>query len=371
MDKFIPVAVPCLAGNEKKYVNDCLDTTWISSNGKYIGEFESRFAAYIGTREAVACCNGTVALHLALLALGIKEGDEVIVPSFTYIATANAVRYCGATPVFADSLADTWNMDPAAIRKKITPKTKAIIPVHLYGNPCDMDAVMAIAKEYGLFVVEDAAECHGAIYGGRKAGAIGTMGVFSFFGNKIITTGEGGMIVTDDAALAQKMRLYRGQGMDPKKRYWFDIIGYNYRMTNIEAALGLAQLEGIDRQIAARGQVAQWYIEELADLFKDGVLVFQKTTANAENVWWMFSVLLTDRCAISRDVLMEKMQADGVETRPLFYPMHVMPPYLDESAGCEVAEDIAARGLNLPTHALLARGDVAYICSKLRNYIKV
>lgn len=320
MGKFIPVAVPCFMGNEKKYVNDCLDTTWISSNGKYIGEFEKAFSSYTRSKCAVACCNGTVALHLPLLALGLMPGDEVIIPSFTYIATANAVRYCGATPVFADSLADTWNIDPEDIRKKITPKTKGIIPVHLYGNPCDMGSIMEIAKEHGLFVVEDAAECHGAEYDGQKAGSIGDVGTFSFFGNKIITTGEGGMIVTEDAALAEKMRLLRGQGMDPARRYWFEIIGYNYRMTNIEAAIGLAQLENIDKLIAAREQVKNWYMEELEEELAMGLLLSQKTTDGAKSVCWMFSILLPDGCIIERDVLMKKLADDGIETRPLFYP---------------------------------------------------
>ena len=367
MSKFIPVAVPNFLGNEKKYVTDCIDTTWISSNGKYINEFESAFAERFGCKHAIACCNGTVTLHLALLALGIKEGDEVIVPSFTYIATANAVRYCGAVPVFADCLPDTWNIDPADIERKITPKTKCIIPVHLYGNPCDMEAVNAIAKKHSLYVVEDAAECHGATFNGKTAGTIGDIGTFSFFGNKIITTGEGGMIVTDNDELALKMRTLKGQGMDPTRRYWFTEIGYNYRMTNIEAAIGLAQLENIDKHIALRRQVANWYMTELEPL-RDHITV-QKVTENAESVWWMFSFLLNDNVSISRDELMAKLAEDGIETRPLFYPMHVMPPYLDENADCPVSEDISYRGINIPTHGLLTYEDVKYICEAIKKHI--
>lgn len=367
MDKFISVAVPVFSGNEKKYVNDCIDTTWISSNGKYIGKFETEFAEFLGCKEAIACCNGTVTLHLALLALGIKEGDEVIVPSFTYIATANAVRYCGATPVFADCLRDTWNIDPTDIKKKITNKTKCIIPVHLYGNPCDMDAIMEIAKEYGLYVVEDAAECHGAIYDGKKTGTIGDIGTFSFFGNKIITTGEGGMVVTNDEELNKRIRLLKGQGMDPMRRYWFKEIGYNYRMTNIEAAIGLAQLEKIDSHIAERRQVAEWYFEELESLVN--YITFQRVTEKAESVWWMFSILLKDHVKISRDDLMLKLKNDGIETRPLFYPMHVMPPYENVNANCPNSEYVSAQGINLPTHGMLTKEDVKYISGCIAKYV--
>ena len=367
MKRFIPVAVPHFTGNEKKYVDDCMDTTWISSAGKYVGEFEKKYAEYMGIKEAISCCNGTVALHVPLLALGLKPGDEVIVPSFTYIATANAVKYCGATPVFADALPDTWNIDPEDIRRKLTPRTKGIIPVHLYGNPCDMDPIMEIARENKLFVIEDAAECHGATYHGKKAGTFGNASTFSFFGNKIITTGDGGMIVTNDERLAEHMRILKGQGQDPNRRYWFVEIGYNYRMTNIEAAIGLAQLEQIEKHIAERRKVAAWYMEELKGM--EDVLSIQKVTDGAESVWWMFSVLLNDNAKISRDKLMDKLREDGIETRPLFYPMHQMPVYEDPEARCPVCEKVSARGLNLPTHALLTREDVAYICERLKYYV--
>jgi perosamine synthetase len=367
MARFIPVAVPHLSGNEKKYVNDCLDTTWISSNGKYIKEFETSFAAWLGTKNALACCNGTLALHLPLLALGIKEGDEVLVPTFTYIATANVVRYCRATPVFVDCLPGTWNIDPVDLEKKITPRTKGVILVHLYGNPCDMDALMAIAQKYRLFVVEDAAECHGAEYHGKKAGTFGIAAIFSFFGNKIITTGEGGMVVTDDDAMAAKMRLFKGQGMDPNHRYWFIETGYNYRMTNIEAAIGLAQLENVDAHIGARRQVADWYSKCIEDV--PDYLIPQQQTPGASSVWWMYSIVLTEKSKISRDELMKSLAADGIETRPLFYPMHLMPPYINDQAHCPVAEDITARGINLPTHALLTFKDVEYICARVKKHV--
>ena len=238
-DHFIPVSAPTLAGNEKRYVMDCLESNWISARGKYVEQFEAAFAEFCGVRHGVSCTNGTVALHLALLALGIGPGDEVIVPTLTFVATANAVRYCGATPVFVDCEPETWNIDPGLIESRITPKTKAIIVVHLYGHPVDMDAVMSLADRHGLFVVEDAAEAHGAIYRGRMVGSIGHIATFSFFGNKVISTGEGGMVTTDDAELARIVRLLKEQGMDPKRRYWYPVVGYNYRMTNVTAAIGL------------------------------------------------------------------------------------------------------------------------------------
>lgn len=367
MSKFIHVAVPHLSGNEKKYVNDCLDTTWISSIGIYINKFETSFASWLGVKHALSCSNGTVGLHLPLLALGVKAGDEVLVPTFTYIATANAVRYCGATPVFVDCLRDTWDIDPADMEKKITPNTKGIIPVHLYGNPCDMDAVMAIAQEHHLFVLEDAAECHGAEYKGEKAGTFGAAGVFSFFGNKIITSGEGGMVVTDNDELAYQMRLLKGQGMDPNRRYWFIETGYNYRMTNIEAAIGLAQLENVDDHIADRRRVAGWYHDLIGGMPE--YFVPQQVTLGASCVWWMYSILLTEKSKMSRDALIRALEIDGIETRPLFYPMHVMPPFFDDRVHCPTAENVTARGINLPTHALLTQEDVEYIVSRLKHHV--
>lgn len=234
----IPLAYPLLNGNEKKYVLDCLHTSWISSVGKYVDQFEKSFQDFCGTKYAISCANGTVALHLALLACGIGKGDEVIVPTLTYIASANAVSYCGALPVFVDSEKDTWNMDPAKIEEKINERTKAIIAVHLYGHPVNMEPILKIAEKYGLIVIEDAAEAHGAEYKGKKVGSIGHIGCFSFFGNKIITTGEGGMITTNDDALNEKIRLLKNQGMDQNRKYWFPVIGYNYRLTNLQAAIG-------------------------------------------------------------------------------------------------------------------------------------
>lgn len=369
MKKFIPVAIPNLSGNEKKYVDDCMDSTWISSKGKYIDMFEKGFSKYCGVKQGIACSNGTTALHPPLIALGVGPGDEVLVPTLTYIATANAVSYCGAKPVFVDCDAKTWNISPTALEAKITSRTKGIIVVHLYGNPVDMDPIMDIAKKHNLFVIEDAAEAHGALYHDKRVGSIGHVGVFSFFANKVITTGEGGMIITDDDVLAAKMRLIKGQGMDPNHRYWFTMIGYNYRMTNIEAAIGVAQLENIDKHIALRKQVHAWYMKYFKGFEK--YIDFQQDQPGGQNVYWMVSILLKDTCNITRDALMEKMASDGIETRPVFYPLHQMPPYYEkDESSYKNANAIAAAGINLPTSGLLTEDDVKYICETVLKYVK-
>jgi len=359
MREFIPVSAPALVGNEKAYVMDCLETSWISSNGKYIELFETAFAGFSGTRHALSCCNGTVALHLALLALGVQPGDEVLVPTLTYVATANAVAYCGARPVLIDSEAESWNMDPERLEEAITARTRGIVVVHLYGHPADMDAILDVARRHGLFVVEDAAEAHGACYKGRQVGAFGDIATFSFYGNKIISTGEGGMVCTNDDALAQRVRLYKGQGQDPARRFWFPQVGYNYRMTNIEAAIGLAQLEQVDWHIARRRIVAGWYRQRLQGW--PGI-VFSPEKADVQNVYWLSSVLLPPE--VDRDAVMQRMLASGVETRPFFYPMHVMPVYRQERA-YPVAERLARCGINLPSYALLQEEQVATVVEAL------
>ncbi|MDI1365215.1 MAG: DegT/DnrJ/EryC1/StrS family aminotransferase, partial [bacterium] len=360
----ISVAAPVLDGNERKYVLECIDTTWISSLGRFIGEFETAFAAYCGVKHAVAVNNGTTALHLALVALGIGPGDEVIVPSLTYIASANAVTYCGATPVLIDNDPRTFNLDPAKLEALITPRTKAIMPVHVYGQPVDMDPVMEIARRHGIKVVEDAAEAVGAKYKGRMTGSLGDCATFSFFGNKIITTGEGGMVTTDDGELAERLRLYRGQGMDPARRYWFPVVGYNYRMTNIQAAIGLAQLERVEHHLAARRGVAELYNAKLARL--GNRLTLPHVEDFAEHVFWMYTVRLSDKLSKSRDQVMLDLDALGIETRPVFYPMHVMPPYEGLDSGpLPMADECAADGMNLPTHAGLTEADIDRIVDAL------
>lgn len=363
----ISVAQPRLAGNERKYVLDCLDTNWISSNGKYIGAFEEAFARFCGVKHAVAANNGTTALHLALVALDLQPGDEVIIPTVTYIATANAVRYCGATPVLADVCPDTMNLDPADIEHRITPRTKGIIPVHLYGHPADMTKINEVANRHRLWVVEDAAEAHGAEVLGRKVGALGTCATFSFFGNKIVTTGEGGMITTDDDALAAKLRLFRGQGMDPQRRYWFPVVGFNYRMTNIQAAIGLAQMETIEQALADRSRLADWYNAALAPLKSQLVLPTQHEWA--KQVFWMYNIFLREGDERRRDAVMRQLDEAGIETRPVFYPMHVLPPYKEERI-YPVADEWAQRGINLPTHQNLTPDDVQRVADGLLSALK-
>jgi perosamine synthetase len=359
----IPVAAPVLGGRETEYVLECLTTSWISSNGRFISEFERAFAAYCGVKHAITTNNGTSALHLALVALGLQAGDEVIVPSLTYIASANAVRYCNAKPVFVDNDIHTFNMDPEEVTAKITPRTKAIMPVHLYGHPVDLDPILKIAKDHGLFVVEDAAEAVGAKYKGRTIGGHGTCSTFSFFGNKTITTGEGGMVTTNDDALAERLRLFRGQGVDPKRRYWFPVVGYNYRMTNIAAAIGLAQLERIDVYLRARKAVAEGYQQRLGHLSDRIALPISENWA--EHTYWMYTIRLQDSVAKERDQVIRDFEAHGIETRPVFYPMHILPPYHEDGRPFPRAELCGARGINLPTHAQLTDYDMDRVATAL------
>jgi perosamine synthetase len=360
----IPVSKPALIGREKEYVLDCIESSWISSNGKYIGLFEHRFAEYIGIKHALSCSNGTVALHLALLALGIGPGDEVIVPTLTYVATANAVKYTGAIPVLADSEPGTWNIDAEKIELLVTKNTKAIIAVPLYGHPCDMDRIMSIAEKHRLYVIEDAAEALGARYKGRLCGSIADISTFSFYGNKTITTGEGGMVVTNADALAAKVRLLKGQGMDPQRRYWFPVVGYNYRMTNIQAAIGLAQLENIDKFLSRRREVARWYNEKLKGI-KGVILPVERDYA--VHSYWMYSVLIENEYGRARDNVMELLHNNGVETRPIFYPMHVMPIYKEGASIFKNAESISSKGINLPTFYELGEKNVKFIADLLRK----
>jgi len=368
MRKRIPVAAPALVGNERKYAQECLDSSWISSNGKYIGLFEESFARFNEVPHAVSCNNGTAAIHLALMALGVGPGDEVVTPTLTFVATANAVVYCGATPVFVDSEEATWNLDPAKLEAAIGKRTKAIVVVHLYGQPADMDAILAIARRHGVKVVEDAAEAHGATYKGRKVGSLGDIGAFSFYGNKVITTGEGGMVVTGDERLAARVRLLKGQGMDPARRYWFPVVGYNYRMTNIEAAIGLGQLEKIDWHIRRRRELAARYAELLEGV--EGVELHRQAP-QTEHAYWMTTVRLRGEVACKRDVIMEVMDRRGVETRPVFHPMHTLPMYASLArGGLPVAEAIAASGFNLPSYALLEDDDQKYVCDALKDVLR-
>ncbi|MCX4269591.1 MAG: DegT/DnrJ/EryC1/StrS family aminotransferase [Lachnospiraceae bacterium] len=361
--KRINMAEPVFNGREKQYLNECIDTGWVSANGRFVHEFEEKFADFCGTKYAVSCSNGTVSLHLCLMGLGIGLKDEVIMPALTYIATANSVKYCGAKPVFVDSEPGTFNIDPSKIEEKITEHTKAIIPVHLYGLSADMDEINRIAKKHHLYVIEDAAEAHGALYKGKKVGSLGEVASFSFFGNKIITAGEGGMVTTNSEELYKKMKLLKGQGVSSKRRYWHEIVGYNYRMTNMQAAVGLAQLEQIDWHISQRKRVADLYQKYLKGT--ESLFQMQSVPADCKSVYWMNNVILSEHIKKSRDTVMEQMEQCSIEMRPVFYPMHIMPPYYDRTLSMPVAEGIAERGISLPLHALLSEEDIAYICECL------
>jgi perosamine synthetase len=365
-ERHIPVAAPALVGREREYVLDCIDSTWISSSGKYLARFEAEFAEFCGVRHAISCCNGTVAVHLALLAQGVGPGDEVIVPTLTYVATANPIVYCGAEPTFVDAEPRTWNMDPERVAEAITPRTKGIVVAHLYGHPVDMDPILELAERHGLWVIEDAAEAHGATYRDRIVGSIGSLATFSFYGNKIITSGEGGMVVCNDDDLATLVRQLHGQGQDPNRRYWFPMVGFNYRMTNIEAAIGLAQLERIDWHLSRRREIVGWYREELAG--EEGIELSPEEPW-ARSAFWIACAVLNEQRFGPRDEVMVALDGAGIETRPFFYPLHTLPMYSAANEGkvFPVAEDLAAHGVNLPSSATLTREEVTYVCDQLRR----
>lgn len=364
----IPVAHPVLGGNEKTYVMECLETGWISSIGRFISLFESKFAEFCGASCAVATNNGTSALHLALAALGVGPGDEVIVPTLTYVASANAVRYCGARPVFVDAEPGAMNLDPALIESKLTERTKGIVVVHLFGHPADVDPILEIARRRGLFVLEDAAEAHGALYRGRPVGSLGDIAAFSFYGNKILSTGEGGMVVTSKPELRDRALLLRGQGMDPARRYWFPVVGFNYRMTNIAAAIGLAQLEQVDGFLEQRKTLAATYKFFLHDIQEFVQIPIEY--AWAQHSYWAFPIVLRDSVRLCRDRIICALENDGIESRPVFHPMHELPPYREESGAYPVADRFSARGICLPMHCALSQDDIAYIAARLAYWCR-
>jgi perosamine synthetase len=356
-----PVYQPSLKGNEKKYVNDCLESTWISSKGKYVNLFEESFSNFTTIKHSAVVSNGTVALHLALLALGIGESDEVIVPTFTYIASVNAIKYVNAKPVFVDSDPVTWQIDPSKIREKISKKTKAIMAVHIYGHPCDMNVIMKLAKEKNLYVIEDCAEAIGTYYNNKHTGSFGNIATFSFFGNKTITSGEGGMVCTNNKKLHDLVVRLKGQGLAKGKEYFHDIIGYNYRMTNICAALGLAQLERINEILKEKEGMISEYKKNLKSL---PVSIHQEV-GNVKHSYWMFTILTASED--ERDKLRKYLAENGIETRPTFHPIHTMPMYL-EKGKYPVAEDLGKRGINLPSYPDLANEDIKFITSKISSF---
>jgi perosamine synthetase len=359
----IPVYKPLLDGNEKKYVNECLNTNWISSKGKYVKTFEDNFANYIGVNHATSVCNGTVALHLALVTLGIGQGDEVIVPSFTYIASVSSITFSGAKPVFVDSLEDTWQMSPDDIERKITDKTKAIMAVHIYGYPCDMEAICKIAKKHDIFVIEDCAEAFGSKFNDRYAGTFGDISTFSFYGNKTITTGEGGMVVTNDETLYDRAYHFKMHGLAKYREYWHDVAGFNYRMTNICAAIGTAQLEKAGEKIKSKRELAFKYIK----LLKNLPLSYQHEQKNVFCTYWMFTITVED--INLRDELREHLKAKGIETRPSFYPVHTMPMYSGKYQKLPVAENLGWTGINLPSYPSLTDAEIEYVCDSVREFL--
>jgi perosamine synthetase len=361
MDKrTFPVYRPYLTGKERQNVVACLDSTWISSRGEFIEEFERQFANFVGVPHATSVCNGTVALHLALLAIGVGPGDEVIVPTLTYVASANMIAATGATPVFVDSIQDTWQLDPSAVERAITSRTKAVMVVHLYGGSCDMAAICRICKDNGILLIEDCAEAFGTYYEDTHVGTFGDVATFSFFGNKTITTGEGGMVICKDAQVLELAYHLKTQAVSPTREYWHDMLGYNYRMTNICAAIGVAQLEHAEYILAKKRELAKWYDNCLAGL----PVKRQAEPPHSRHSWWLYSILVAPEL---RDPLRQHLRDASVETRPLFPPVHAFPHY-KSGLTFPVAENISKSGLSLPSYPDLTESEVRMISSKIAAF---
>lgn len=366
----IPLCVPEIRGNEWKYIKECLDTNWVSTVGSYVDKFERDFADFVKAKNAVATVNGTSALHLALKVLGIGVGDEVIVPSLTFVAPVNAIKYVGAQPVFVDVCRDTFVMDANRIEELVTSKTKAILPVHIYGNAVDMDKVMEVANKYNLFVIEDATESLGTLYKGRYTGTIGHIGCFSFNGNKLITTGAGGMLVTNDEEIGKRAKFLSTQAkiILENRGFYHPEVGYNYRMPNILAAMGCAQLENINEYIEIKRNNAKMYTELLKDI-KGITLPVEKE--GVRHVHWLYSILIEDEFPISRDELIKKLFHEQIETRPFFTPVHTMPAYVNcRHDGLETTMEVSLKGINLPSSVSLKIEEIEKICSIIKKIAK-
>jgi perosamine synthetase len=367
----IPVCAPKIGEDETRYVVECIQSTWVSGISKYVKEFEEKFARYCGCKYGIATNSGTTALHLALATLGIEKGDEIIMPTFTMIATANAIAYTGAKPILIDAEFETWNMDTSKVKEKITEHTKAIMPVHTYGHPVDMDPISETAENFGLYIIEDAAEAHGAEYKGRRIGNIGDMGCFSFYANKIITTGEGGMIVTNNEELAEKARWLRDHAFGKHgKHFYHEALGFGYRMSALQAAFGLAQLNHINEFVSIRRSNAKLYNSLLSEL--GGKITLPPEAPWAKNVYWMYSILIQNKFGISRDELMKRLEFEGIETRTFFYPIHVQPIYTKQypRKSFPVANELSKKGINLPSGNNLTADEVAYVCECIKKYAK-
>jgi perosamine synthetase len=364
----IPLVKPELTGNELAYVTSCIQDGWISSQGKYVPKFEEEFGKYVGSANTIAVSNGTVALHLALVALGIGSGDEVIVPDLTFAATVNAVLYTGATPVLVDVDPVSMAMKAEHVTDVISTKTRAIIPVHIYGYPADLEQLLEIAKLNNLLVIEDCAEALGTFYRGAHVGTFGDAAIFSFFGNKTITTGEGGMAVFSETIVYEKARVLRDHGMSPHRRYWHEQVGFNYRMTNMQAAIGVAQLENINRFVDKKRWLAATYERELEGIDKL-CLPREPPCSNSQNSFWLYTVVLLPEFASKRDVILEALHLNGIDARPVFYPMHRMPPYASYACsdhGYENADYLSDAGISLPSSISITEKEIIYVCDKLQ-----
>jgi len=360
----ISVAKPILNHRELELVTECIAGGWISSGGNFVKEFERAVASHTGVKHAISCSSGTAALHLILMSYGIGPGDEVIVPTLSFIATANAVSYTGAKPVFVDSEKNTWNIDPEKIVQAITPKTKAIIPVHLYGHPAEMDSINQIAAKYDLKVIEDAAEAQGALYKKRRVGALADAATFSFFGNKIVTTGEGGMIVTNDSIIAEKCKIFRDHGMSIEKRYWHKVLGYNYRLTNLQAAIGVAQMEKIDYISNQKKIIAAEYSKHLKEV--DGITL-PPDEDWADNVFWLFTILIDEEITgFNVEMLTSFLSENQIESRVVFYPIHTQPIY-DTKQKLPIAEEVSRKGISLPSAPDISLKEIKLICDVINR----
>ena len=360
----IPIFSPTLSGNERKYLLDCIDTGWISSQGEYVRRFEREFASYSGTAYGIATTSGTSALHLALAALNIGPGDEVICPDLTFISPANMIRLTGATPVLVDSEADTWNIDPAQLSPKLTPRTKAIIVVHAFGHAARMDEIMELAEENGLPVIEDAAEAPGARYKDRMLGSFGVMSCYSFFGNKIITTGEGGVVLTSDGVLKDKLEMLRDHGMSKERRYHYSQVGFNYRMTNLQAAIGVAQLERLPEILERRRAQEKAYEDALGD---SPLYAFRPKQDWCETVHWMMTLTLSREGL--RDGLIDHLKGEGIDSRQMVFPVHLAAPYRDENQhdSFPVAEGISLNSIHLPSSLDLTQEQIEFISDVVKR----
>jgi perosamine synthetase len=368
----IPVNEPLLDGNEKRYLAECINTGWISSEGPFVRRLEEGFAARVGRKHGVAVCNGSVALDVAIAALDVGQGDEVVLPSFTIISCAAAIVRAGATPVLVDCEPDTWNATAERIAGRLTARTKAIMIVHTYGLPVDMDPVLALARQHGLKIIEDAAEMHGQTYKGRPCGSFGDISTFSFYPNKLVTTGEGGMVLTDDSALAERCRALRNLCFQPGKRFVHEELGWNFRISNLQAAVGVAQLERLDEFVARKRWIGASYLERLGAV--RGLQLALPRTSYAENVYWVFGVVLDNEAAFDAKQAMETLAAKAIGTRPFFWPMHEQPVFrkmgLFRDEVHPNAERLARRGLYLPSGLTLTEPQIDRVAAAVQELMQ-